>query len=104
MEISSLTSTNQTIDETILLDTAPKTGTAGYCSLGTQKLVDELCKKLGEKVEIRNRTGVFSSPRKMLQADGWKEFPWENAKEKDIWIWCREMLEPTISALSPTPA
>jgi hypothetical protein len=88
---------------TTLFDTTPKVGTAAYSYLGTQKLVHQLSETFGKKVEIRNRVVVFSSPKKAFrQADSWQSFPWENARKKNVWIWWREMLEPTISALSPS--
>jgi hypothetical protein len=85
-----------------LFETMPTTGTAGYSYLGTMKLVEELEEILGEEVKIRNRVLVFSNPKeKFVNADTWPDFPWDYAKHKNIWIWSREMLEPTISALVP---
>jgi hypothetical protein len=88
-----------------LFDTAPKSGAAGYSYLGTQKLVEELEEKFREKVEIRHRVVVLSNPMKALQqANSWRLFPWEKARKTNVWIWCREMLEPTVSVLSPSQA
>jgi hypothetical protein len=88
--------------QTCCFNTAPKTGSAGYNYLGTMKLVKELEKTFRDKVHIRNRVLVFSCPKKALQVDSWENFPWENASQNNVWIWSREMLEPTISALSPS--
>jgi hypothetical protein len=81
-------------------DTEPKIGSAAYTKSGAKKLLTDLEEAFGEKVEIRNRVVVFSSPKGALQTDSWQKFPWEIASEKKVWIWSREMLEPTISALS----
>jgi hypothetical protein len=46
-------------------------------------------------VEIRNSVVVFSSSKDALQTDSWPDFSWERESQQNVWIWSREMFEPT---------
>ena len=77
--------------------TEPTTGSAGYSYLGTKKLVEKLGSVLNAKVEIRKRVVAFSACWE--DCKGYDAFAFEEAKRANVWIWTKEMIEPTISAL-----
>lgn len=96
-------------------DTKPKTGSAGYSFLGTQVFVNELSDALKIGVKVRKRVVVFSKEwSSFLSTTSWNDFDFEAAAfckntetgtgGSNVWIWTREMLEPTISALATKPA
>jgi hypothetical protein len=78
-------------------ETEPTTGSAGYTFLGTPKFAEILSEALKIEVRLRKRVVVFSEGWNcFLKSKSWKDFGFESAaKEKNVWIWTREMLEPT---------
>ena len=86
----------------LVLDISPKTGSAGYSYLGTDKFISELKQHLGDEVsvEIGKRVVVFACGWDLF-ANGktWKHFDFEEAEKKGVFVWSKEKLEPTISAL-----
>ena len=75
----------------------PDIGSAGYSYLGTMQLASELEKALKVKVELRKRVVAFSASWKECQ--GFESFDFQSAKAANVWVWTKEMIEPTISAL-----
>jgi ABC-type oligopeptide transport system ATPase subunit len=87
-------------------DVQPKSGSACYSSMGTNMFTDELSRALSLKLNVRRRVVVFSNEWNAFLNSNWKQsFDFVAAESKEnIWIWPREMLEPTISALVPVTA
>lgn len=80
----------------------PNTGSAGYSYLGIKLFVDRLSEVFQEQIHIGHRIIVFSQKSdQMIKKPSWNDFPWQPASENNVWIWTREMLEPTISVLIP---
>ena len=78
----------------------PETGAAGYSYLGIHRFLDYLSCALHTTVNVRNRVVVFSGGwDSFVKGTTWKEFDLEAAKHKNVWLWTKEMMEPTISAL-----
>ena len=84
-----------------MIETRPTTGSEAYSYVGTLKFAQSLSSKLGIPVSIGKRIVVFSGAwNSLLECRSWNEFRFEEAaKENNVWIWTREMVEPTISAL-----
>jgi len=83
-----------------LFETEPKAGSAGYSYKGTQKFVVELSRALDVSVRVRKRVVVFSQGwNSFSKSTSWTKFNFATGESKNVWIWTREMLEPTISAL-----
>ena len=84
--------------------TQPQIGSAAYSFMGTNKFAEKLSQKLKITVSVRKRVVVFSKSWKSFLKSSWKDFDFEAAKNENMWIWPREMVEPTISALVTGPA
>ena len=68
--------------------------------LGIHRFLDYLSCALHTTVNVRNRVVVFSGGcDSFVKGTTWKEFDLEAAKHKNVWLWTKEMMEPTISAL-----
>jgi len=88
------------IVEEIELNTSPDTGSAGYSYLRTMRFIDELIDHLCVNVKLGDRVVVFSCEWELFRnSRTWKYFPFKDASEKKVFVWSKEMLEPTISAL-----
>ncbi|CAB9513469.1 expressed unknown protein [Seminavis robusta] len=82
------------------LDISPKTGSAGYSHKGIDFFISALKKTLGFQVEFGNRIVAFSCQwESFVKSTTWKDFPFESASGNGVFVWGKEMMEPTISAL-----
>jgi hypothetical protein len=60
---------------------------------------DKLGETLVKTVRIRNRFLVYSSESECFNCKGWQDFDYTAADLKNVYLWTKEMMQPTISAL-----